>query len=305
MSIINAVQGALGLVAVWFSYVFFSNAVKNKDKFSEASLAKLSGTGFICNFFDTLGIGSFATSTALFRFFKLVPDRLIPGTLNVSMTICVIVEALIFITVIKVGIVTLIAMVAASVIGAVVGAGIVAHLPEKKIQMGMGIALLVVDFVFIAGLLKWMPVGGEAIALEGTKLIIGVVANLILGALMTIGIGLYAPCMALVYALGMSPKVAFPIMMASCAFLMPAAGVKFIKEAAYDIKASITITIAGTVGVLIAAYIVKEMPLEILKWLVVCVILYTAVSMLRSAFKNKESEEKTVEIAGAGTLNPR
>lgn len=288
MSIIAAVQGALVLITAWFGVVFFGHAAKNKEQMSDKSWAKLSGVGFITNFFDTLGIGSFAPTTALFKAMDLVPDRLIPGTLNVSMTIPVVLEALIFITVIKVDPVTLIAMVAAAMIGAIFGAGIVSNLPEKKIQMGMGIALMIVAFVFVAGLLKWMPVGGDAIGLSGTQLGIGVVGNFILGALMTIGIGLYAPCMALVYALGMSPKVAFPIMMCSCAFLMPAASIKFVKEAAYDIKASIAITIAGSVGVLIAAYIVKEMPLEILKWVVVCVILYTSITMLRSGMKNKD-----------------
>lgn len=288
MSIIAAVQGALVLITAWFGVVFFGHAAKNKEQMSDKSWGKLSIVGFITNFFDTLGIGSFAPTTAFFKAMDLVPDRLIPGTLNVSMTIPVVFEALIFITVIQVDPLTLVAMVVAAMIGAIFGAGVVSHLPEKKIQMGMGVALMIVAFVFVAGLLKWMPVGGDAIGLEGSKLAIGVIGNLILGALMTIGIGLYAPCMALVYALGMSPKVAFPIMMCSCAFLMPAASIKFVKEAAYDIKASIAITIAGSVGVLIAAYIVKEMPLEILKWVVVCVILYTSITMLRAAMKNND-----------------
>ena len=139
-----------------------------------------------------------------------------------------------------------------------------------------------------------MPVGGEAIGLTGVPLVIGVVGNLILGALMTIGIGLYAPCMALVYALGMSPKVAFPIMMASCAFLMPAAGIKFVKEQAYDMKASVAITFAGVVGVLIAAYIVKELPLDILKWLVVVVITYTSITLLKAGMSDEKSVDKSV-----------
>jgi uncharacterized membrane protein YfcA len=294
MSIIAAVQGALGLISIWFATVFFSHATRHKEEMSEVSWTKLSGVGFITNFFDTLGIGSFAPTTAFFKAMNLVPDRLIPGTLNVSMTIPVVIEALIFITVIKVDAITLVSMVAASAIGAVIGAGVVAHLPEKKIQMGMGIALLIVAFVFVAGLLDWMPVGGEAIGLTGSKLVIGIICNFILGALMTIGIGLYAPCMALVYALGMSPKVAFPIMMASCAFLMPAASIKFVKESAYDIKASIAITFAGAVGVFVAAYLVKEMPLQILKWVVVLVILYTAITMLRSAMKHTDSVKNTI-----------
>lgn len=290
MSIITIVQVALGAFTAFFAYVFFTDAAKKKDQMSNASWSLLSIAGAVINFFDTLGIGSFAPSTAFFKFTKTVPDRLIPGTLNVSMTIPVVLEAFIFITVIKVDPVTLISMILASVVGAVFGAGIVAKLPEKKVQLYMGVALLIMAFIFLAGLLKLMPSGGEAIGLEGSSLVIAVVCNFFLGALMTIGIGLYAPCMALIYALGMSPRVAFPIMMASCAFLMPAASAKFVKEGAYDIKASLAFTFAGCVGVLIAAYIITELPLLILKWLVTVVILYTSITMLRSAFKNEVKE---------------
>lgn len=293
MSIITALQGALGLFTVWFMAVFVSNAKKNLDKMSNASWGVLSVIGFIVNVFDTLGIGNFATSTACFRLLKLVPDRLIPGTLNVANTFPVIVEALIFTTIIKVEPITLVTMIAASVIGAVFGAGIVSHLPEKKIQLGMGVCLIVVAFIFVAGLLKLMPVGGEAIGLTGAALIIGIAGNLILGALMTIGIGLYAPCMALIYALGMSPKVAFPIMMASCAFLMPAASVKFVKEGAYEIKASIAFSICGALGVLFAAYVIKELPLDILKWVVVAVVTYTGITLIRAGMKNPGTAQVT------------
>ena len=42
--------------------------------------------GAVVNFFDTLGIGSFAPTTAWFKFRKLVPDRLIPQTMLVGLT---------------------------------------------------------------------------------------------------------------------------------------------------------------------------------------------------------------------------
>jgi uncharacterized membrane protein YfcA len=245
--------------------------------------------GFVTNFFDTLGIGSFATTTALFKLFNLTEDRTIPGTLNVACTIPVVVEALIFITVIKAEPVTLVAMLAAATVGAYFGAGIVAKLDERKVELGMGAALIIVAIVMITGQLGLTPAGGDAIGLTGVKLIIAVIANFVLGSLMTLGIGLYAPCMALVYALGMSPKVAFPIMMGSCAFLMPVASAKFVKENAYDRKASLAITIFGVVGVLIAAYIVKSLPLKILTWVVIVVIFYTSIMMFRSAQKHKKA----------------
>lgn len=176
-------------------------------------------------------------------------------------------------------------MLASATLGAWLGAGIVAGLPEKKIQMGMAVALFIAAFLMLSGQMGWMPGGGDAIGLTGGKLIIAIVGNFILGALMTLGIGLYAPSMVLVYLLGMSPAVAFPIMMGSCAFLMPVASVKFVKEGAYNRKASLAIAAFGLVGVFIAAYIVKSLPLDILRWLVIGVITYTSVTMFKSATK--------------------
>lgn len=288
--LVKVVSGLLILLTGYFTIVFLRDYLKasKEGNLESSNFLALGGVGFITNFFDTLGIGSFAPLTALLKFFKLTHDRTIPGTLNASCTIPVTVEALIFITVIKVEPITLFAMLISATIGAFIGAGIVSKLDEKKVQLGMGVALLIVALVMLASQLKLMPVGGEAIGLTGIKLIIAVIANFILGALMTLGIGLYAPCMALVFALGMSPKVAFPIMMGSCAFLMPVASAKFVKEGAYDRKASMAITIFGSVGVLIAAYIVKSLPLNVLTWLVICVIIYTSIAMFRSASKSKD-----------------
>lgn len=287
---VKIVFALLLLLVAYFAFLFFVDYAKvaKEGRLEKTNFLSLGAVGFVTNFFDTLGIGSFAPTTALLKNFKLSEDRTIPGTLNVSCTIPVAIEALIFITVIKVDPITLFSMLAAATIGAVLGAGVVAKLDEKKIQVAMGTALVVVALIMLAQQLKLMPQGGEAIGLTGAKLIIAIVANFILGALMTLGIGLYAPCMALVFALGLSPKIAFPIMMGSCAFLMPAAAAKFVKEDAYDRKASMAITIFGTIGVFIAAYIVKELPLNILKWLVIVVIIYTSAMMFKSATKAKK-----------------
>lgn len=287
---ITAVLGVLGVLTAWFGVVFAQDLTKNKEQMEGETNFLISGViGFVVNFFDTLGIGSFAPATALLRAFKQLEDRIIPGTLNVSCTIPVVLEAFIFISAIEVETITLIGMLASATIGAYLGAGIMAKLPERKVQLVMGGALLVAAVIFLAQQMEWMPGGGEAIGLTGIKLVIGIVGNFILGALMTAGIGLYAPCMVLVSLLGMSPATAFPIMMGSCAFLMPVASMKFIREEAYNRKASIAITIFGAVGVFIAAYIVKSLPLYWLKWLVIVVVTYAAVTLLYSASKSKEA----------------
>lgn len=274
----------LGILVAIFSVFFIKDFVKSSKEGSleEGSFVAAGVSGFIVNFFDTLGIGAFAPLTALLRGFKITRDKLIPGTLNVACTIPVAVEAFIFIESIEVEPVTLISMIAAASIGAIVGAGFVSKLDEKKIQITMAVALVIVALIMIVSQLGLMPIGGDAVGLSGLKLAIAVIGNFILGTLMTVGIGLYAPCMALVYALGLSPKIAFPIMMGSCAFLMPSASIKFIKEKTYDKKASMSVTIFGVLGVFIAAYLVKELPLEVLKWLVIVVVFYTSLTMFKS-----------------------
>lgn len=280
---ITVIWIALIILAIFYSYVLIKDIVKHKSVLENVSAVKTAIIGFVVNFFDTLGIGSFAPQTALLKFTKQTEDRLIPGTLNVSNTIPVLIQALIFIKIVEVEVVTLITMLVSASAGAILGAGIVAKLSTKRIQLTMGFALFVTAFFMFAGQMEWIQGGGEAIGLTGWKLIVAIGANFVLGALMTAGIGMYAPCMALIYGLGMSPLVAFPIMMGSCAFLMPPASAKFIKEGAYNRKASITMIIPGAIAVLIAAFLVKSMPLDTLRWVVIAVILYTSFVMLRSA----------------------
>lgn len=287
---IIGVLGALGIFAICFAGYFLKDISANKNKLEkETSFLITACIGFVTNFFDTLGIGSFAPMTALLRGFKQIQDRVIPGTLNVSCALPVVAEAFIFITVIEVDMVTLIFMVIAAVAGTVIGAGIIAKSPEKKIRLIMGIALLTTAFLMLSGQRGWISgLGtGEAIGLTGGKLAIAAVVNFVLGALQAAGIGMYAPSMALVYVLGMSPRVAFPIMMSSAAFTLPPASIKFIKGDAYNRKASLAITCAGIVGVFIAAYIVKSLPIKILTWLVIVAIVYTAITLLVAASKNK------------------
>ena len=244
--------------------------------------------GFVTNFFDTLGIGSFAPTTSLFKFFKLVPDEKIPGTLNVGHTPPTIVEALAFIAIVGVDPITLATLIAAAVLGAWLGAGMVARWPRKYVQIGMGGALLVAAVLFFMKNENILGASGTALGLTGTSLALGAVINFCLGALMTIGIGLYAPAMIMVGLMGMDPKAAFPIMMGSCAFLMPTASLRFMKFDAYSIKAALGLSLGGIPGVLIAAFIVKSMPIEYVRWLVIVVVLYAAFTMLRSAYLERQ-----------------
>jgi len=283
----TAIWIALIILSIFFIYVLSKDVIKHQKVLENVNIVKTALIGFIVNFFDVLGIGAFAPQTALLKFTKQTEDRVLPGTLNVSNTIPVLIQALIFIQIIEVESITLISMLLSAAAGAILGAGIVSKLSVKKIQLTMGFALLVTAFFMLSGQMHWIQGGGEAIGLTGWKLVLAIGANFVLGAFMTIGIGLYAPCMALVYALGMSPLVAFPIMMGSCAFLMPPASAKFIKEGAYNRKASVSMAIPGIIAVIIAAFLIKSLPLNILKWVVIVVIIYTSLVMFKSALMSK------------------
>jgi uncharacterized membrane protein YfcA len=254
--------------------------------------------GFVTNFFDTLGIGSFAPTTSVYKFWRMVPDEKIPGTLNVGHTLPTVVQAFIFIALVQVGFVTLVVMIAAAVLGAYGGAGIVCRWPRRNIQIGMGLALLVAATLFtLTNLNVFANIGSDALSLSGTKLAIGFVGNFALGALMTLGIGLYAPCMILVSLLGMNPTTAFPIMMGSCAFLMPIGSMRFIKEGRYSLRPALGLALGGIPAVLIAALIVKSLPVVWVRWLVVLVVLYASTMMLRSAL-TREPEPSPVPGGG-------
>ena len=254
-----------------------------------------SAIGFVTAFFDTLGIGSFATTTAVYKLRNMVPVKLIPGTLNVGHALSTIAQALIYTKLVPVDPTTLLLMIAAASAGSWIGVGVVVHWPRRKIQIGMGVALLGAAALMLMTQLNIVPGSGEALGLTGARLWIGLGGNFVLGVLMMLGIGLYAPCMILVSLLGMAPTAAFPIMMGSCAFLMPISSVRFVRTRTYDVQAALGLALGGLPAVLVAAYLVQSMSLGAVRWLVVVVVVYTSLNMLATA--NADSSDATV--AGA------
>jgi len=254
------------------------------------------GIGFVTAFFDTLGIGSFATTTAVYKLRNMVPVRLIPGTLNVGHTLATMTQAWIYTQIVPVDSRTLILMIAAACAGSWLGAGVVCHWPRRNIQIGMGLALFGAAIMMLMTQLNLFPGGGDTLDLAGVRLGIGLAGNFALGMLMMLGIGLYAPCMILVSLLGMNPTAAFPIMMGSCAFLMPVSSVKFVRTATYHKQATWGLVLGGFPAVLIAAYLVKSLPLGAVRWLVVAVVIYTSIHMLMTANAGEPEETAGVEL---------
>jgi uncharacterized membrane protein YfcA len=280
----------LVIVVFYGCYWFFTVRRQRTAAGDHSSLAPQPvtlGISFIANFFDTLGIGSYATTTSMFRFWNVVRDEKIPGTLNVGYVLSTVVQALIYITIVEVEFLTLIAIIGAAVAGAYLGAGIVAGLKRRQVQIGMGFALLGAATLMLLSLAGIGPAPGTALGVSGPLLAIAIIISAVLGALMMLGIGYYAPCLIMISLIGMNPTAAFPIMMGACAFLMPVGSLQFIRKQSYDLRTAIGLMLGGPLAVVIAAFLVVSLPLYYVRWGVVVIVVYTAIGMLRTAARER------------------
>jgi uncharacterized membrane protein YfcA len=246
--------------------------------------------GFFVSFFDTLGIGSLATTTTAFKALNMVPDERLPGTMIVGLTLAVVTQALIFISTIQIDPTLLVLMIGTALAGGWLGAGVVSRLPRRPIQVGMGVALILAALFMTVAQLNRMPVGGTALSLDGGALWLALGVNFVLGALIMLGIGNYGPTFVLLSALGMDPRAAFPIMMGSGAFAALLGCLAFVKRRNQVNQPALGLAIGGVPGVLVAALVVTSLPIELLRWLVIAVVIYAAFAMLRSATRSAARE---------------
>jgi uncharacterized membrane protein YfcA len=241
--------------------------------------------GCVTSFLDTLGIGNYAQITALFKLRGHPPDELIPGTLNVGNAIGIFFSATLFVTAVRVEPTLLMAMVISAGAGAWIGAGLVSRMRRRAIQVFMGVALLIAAALFTMTNLGIIPPTGSAMGLGGWRFALAVAANFVLGALMCVGIGNYAPSMALLAFLGMHPIAAYPIMIASDGVLIPVASLGFLRTGRFAPAVAVGLTLGGIVGTIAAFPLVKTLGahLALMRWVVTGVVAYAAIAMLRSA----------------------
>lgn len=274
-----------GLYAVRFALDFLKH---RKEAWAEpGNNLFLALWGALCFFMSTFGISDFALSTVLYRARKFLDDKKLPGTLNTQCAIPVAVMALAYISSIKVEPMTLVLCIAAQMIGAYIGPRFVVKLPAATIRKFMGIGLCLAAAFILAGKFNLVPSGGDATGLHGGKLIAAIGLLALYGALNNVGIGSYAPTMATIYAMGVNPAVAFPIMMGACTFSVPLGAMEFVRLGQYGRKITFFSSIFGIAGVLSAVYIVKGLNLSMLQWVVAAVVLYAGTTMLFEDMKKK------------------
>jgi uncharacterized membrane protein YfcA len=291
---------SLGVLALAFVLLLLRVAASRRQLQPNAEAVAL---GAVTNFFDTLGIGSFAPTTAWLKLRRLVPDSFLPETLNSGHALPTIAQALIFINLVRVDPALLAACIAAAVVGATLGAPLVVRLPVRAVQGIVGLALLIAAGLYALSNLGLLPAGGDALALPQALFTVAVAVHFVLGALMTFGIGLYAPSLILLSLLGLNPTAAFPIMMGACAFLMPVCGMRFVRSERIDLRVVLGLALGGIPAVLLAAYVVKSLPLTTLRWGVVVVVLYAAALLLRAASKKQAEAETGAPTVSAATAD--
>lgn len=232
--------------------------------------------GFITDFGDTLGIGSFATTTAAFRMTHYIDDdRKLPGTLNAVHAIPVMFQALFFITAVKVELTTLLPMTTAAVIGAYVGTHVTKKWHAPTVQRVMAVALLIAVIIMVVRMIT-TPGSNNSMGVDGLHgwwLILGIVFNFGIGVLMTMGLGNYAPELIFFSLMGVNPAVAFPVMMLDAALIMPTTALNVIKMDRVSWRGFAGVAIGGVLGVIVAAKFFTSMNVDLLNKLIVIVAL--------------------------------
>lgn len=251
------------------------------------------GLGAVTNFFDTLGIGSFATTTAWIKFRRLVPDAFIPATLNVGHALPTVAQSVFFLLLFGVHVdpTLLASCIAAAVLGSLLGARLVVRAPVRLVQAVVGIALMIAAALYTMGNLEMFPAGGVATALPAGRTIFAIAVHFVLGALMAFGIGLYAPSLIVLSLLGLDPRLAFPIMASACAFLMPTTGFSFMASRRIDLRVILGIAIGGIPAVFLAVQVIDRLDIKWIRWGVVVVVLYAAFLLLRTAFSPRSAAQ--------------
>ena len=257
--------------------------------------------GVVVNFFDTLGIGSFATTAAWLKFRKLVPDRLIPPTMVVGLTPPAMVESIVFLILLGVRVdpVLLFGCAIATMIGGIIGAPLVATARVWIVQLMVAVGLLLAGGAYAMTNLHLFPGGGSAAGLPPALTLISIAASFGFGILANFGVGNYAPSLVMLSLMGMDPKLCFPIMASGGSLMGAGASVRHFAIGQVDLRIVLGLAIGGIPAVLVAALLVKSMPVEILRWLVFAVVLYTAAVMLRAALKGRREERIAGNKAGA------
>lgn len=260
-----------------------------KPLFQMAKKIPLAATGFIANVLDTFGLGSFAVIVALNKNWKMIEDKKLPGTLNGQSVIPSMIQSLLFLQFVEIDLLMLALFVVGACAGGFLCTYFVSRLNTSTIRMIMGFGFLIVGLLILGNLLHLLPIGGEEISLSTSKLAIGFFAMFLVGMFPAIGVGVYVPTQVALFLLGLSPLVAFPIMTTTGAIVQSSTAYAFTLRNEIALKESIWMNFAGAVGVAVAVPLITYVNHSTLRWILVLIVFYNALSIWQS-FREKKAE---------------
>lgn len=282
----------IGLASLYYAVVLARAAIAAR------AVPKLEAiiVGAVVNFFDALGIGSFATTTAWMRFRRTVPDKLIPPTMIAGLTPPVLAESVIFLILLGVLVdpILLFGCSVATLAGGLVGAPLVARARVWIVQLTVAIGLILAATAYVMTNLHLFPGGGTATGLPPTQTAIAIAVSFVLGLLANFGVGNFAPTLVLLSLMGMDPRLCFPIMATGGSLMGIGSGIRHINIGQIDLRIVVGLALGGIPAVIVAALVVKSMPLELLRWLVLVVVVYAAVVLLKAGLTGRRQEQAKV-----------
>ncbi len=258
--------------------------------------AKLVVSGVLAFISDTIGVGSFAVNIALAKLLNTFKDEELPAMNNGAQVIPGAIESLLFMQVVQVDWITLGTLVLGTCIGGVLGGHIVTRLSQQAIRVAMMCCFGLIMSLLLGNELHILPMGGELTALKGHSLIIGFFAMIICGSLTTVGIGLFAMIQGVLFILGVSPVVAFPIMTTAGAMQQPLTTLVFLKQKKVPLKKTLILSVSGIIGVFIALPIVSHMSSSWLHRLLIGIMIYNFIAIGRTFLQHRARKTELLPI---------
>lgn len=288
MVMLAIIFGVLFLTLSVSGYMVYQLRQQPRVKLSRKEIIRLLGSGILSFISDTLGMGSFAVNIALAKILGTFSDEELPAMNNGAQLIPGAIESLFFMQFVEVDLMTLVVLVLGTCIGGLLGGGIVARMGKQTVRLAMIICFSFIICLLTSNELGLLPVGGSATALYSWKLVLGFFGVMLCGALTSVGVGLFAMVQAVLFLLGVSPLVAFPIMMTAGAMQQPLTTFMFLQHATHmPIKRILILSLGGCIGVAMTLPIFKYLTVSWLHGLLICILCFNLTAIGRAYLQNR------------------
>ena len=159
---------------------------------------------------------------AMRNFLKLMPDnKTYNGSLVVQAALPTAVQSILFLGLVQVDTLMLVVSCVSIAIGGIISGYLINRVSRQGILYVMLITFMISAALLVLNKFHLLNIGGELTYVRGDKLIILAVVMLLAGMLPAFGVGYYSIVLVIIFMLGISPIVAYPIMTTASAVQMP------------------------------------------------------------------------------------